>query len=313
MIKTQFYTKINTKNGFRGAQLKTWDYFNFINSHPKFEAKIKFHQSSEWSDDVTWEKKQVLRGGELFERPDLLVLKGGQDWLLFKKQFNYSDIPIISPIVNYRVLNEDHPSNQLLELAAVRVCPNSDLKNKLIHYPKTKGQVVCIPHGVNLPSKLIPINHKNIDLLIIALKNKKLGRQVFDYYKTFGKNVVFIDNYISHQEFMHKISVSKVSLHLPQPAETFYIPGLESLSMGVITIMPDCLGNIDYVKKIEGGFLCGYNFDEIINKTNWILNLPLDQLDVFSQQAFLQSKAFSIEKERLQWHELLEQVFNLQK
>jgi|GEM_PF-4308463 len=311
MIKVQFYTKINTKNGFRGAQLKTWDYFNFINSHPKFEARIKFHESSEWSDDVTWDKELVLSGGELFEQPDLLVLKGGQDWLLFQKYINYTNIPVISPIVNYRVLNESHLSNQLLKNTAVRVCPNPDLMNKLILCPQVDSPVVCIPHGVKSPSKITPLKDRNIDILIVAIKNKELGKKIFNHYKSYLKNVMLIDKFTGHQEFISKMADSKVALHLPQTVESFYIPGLESLSMGTMTIMPDCLGNRDYTNRIAGGYLAHYGYDELIQKTDVVLSMPQELLCNYSEQAHKDSKSFSIDTERQHWYDLIEQEFNL--
>jgi glycosyltransferase involved in cell wall biosynthesis len=310
MKKVQFFTKINTRNGFRGAQVKTWDYYQFIHSHPHFECRIQFHPQSQWSKEVYWPQKDVLNEGECFDSPDILLLKGGNDWLLYEKLFGKTALPVVSPIVNYRVLNPSHPSHELLKRTAVRVCPNPDLAEKIRALPAVNGPVFCIPHGVDLTDIEPPlIQDRDVDLLIIAVKNKSMGEDVYNYYA--GQNslkVQLLDRFIPHNEFVKLMSQSKVCLHLPQIKESFYLPGLESLALGCLTVMPKCMGNEFYCKSIEGSFLCDYNKDDLIQTTSHVLQLSNKTKTELSEAMIPKASAHSLQKEKQQWHEVLNQL-----
>lgn len=310
MKKIQFFTKINIRNGFRGAQVKTWDYFWIINSHPGFKCKIQFHPESKWSDEVFWPEQKVLSEGESFESPDILLLKGGKDWLLYEKQFGKISIPVISPIVNYRVVNPMHPSHELLKKPAVRICPNPDLAKKLRKIPYVNGPVFSIPHGVCLDSFKPPsIDHRELDLVIVAIKNKSLGKDIYRFFKSKTQfKIKLLDSILDHNNFIQTLSQSKVCLHLPQIFESFYLPGLESMALGSLTVMPKCLGNEFYSKNVGGVFLCDYKKEDLINITLKVINLSLENKSTLSFHATHQAKIYSLEKEKSQWHRLLDQI-----
>ncbi|VAW49254.1 hypothetical protein MNBD_GAMMA03-10 [hydrothermal vent metagenome] len=311
MKSVQFYTQIKTKNGFRGAQVKTRDYFDFINAHPNYKASICFHPNSLWSQDVLWSKENVGKLGKMLENPDIYLLKGGNDWLVFDKLNKRNKvIPVISPIVNYRILDSTHKSNALLKNRAIRVCPNPDLANRVKNNINTKGPVYCIPHGVNVSNvKLIDYQLRNIDLTIIAIKNPLLGMQVYHYFnKYFEIKIKLIDKYTSHDEFLKNLSNSKIALHLPKNKETYYLPGLESMGLGAITIMPNCLGNIYYSINKVNAFICKYQIRDVFKTVIDVLALDLYSMKKISKLGIEQSKSFSLEEEMKLWHKLLDNM-----
>jgi hypothetical protein len=309
MKTIQLYTQIKIKNGFRGAQKKTKDYFDFINSHKEFRANIAFQKCSEWSRDVEWDKEKVLNNTTLNINSDFFLLKSGNDWLKFNKNFpSITNPAIISPVLNYRILNEKHPSNILLNKNAIRVCPNPDLTEKI--KKTTTGNVYTIPHGVNTQGfNLKRIEHRVIDILIVAIKNQDEGKELYSYLKTTtNKNIQIVYSFINHDKFLTMLADSKVTIHLPQKKESFYLPGLEGMQLGSVTIMPDCLGNTYYSINNKTAFICGYDYPQIYNKIKQVLNLDIVTLQEVSTRSTRLANRYSLEYEQELWHKLLDNL-----
>lgn len=311
MKNVQFYTKINIRNGFRGAQIKTWDYFNHVNSHPDFCAHIKFSEDSEWDENVYWRQQQIRAKNKLIESPYLYVLKGGRDWILFDKYyFRKKETPIISPIVNYRVLDENHISNKLLLKKAIRVCPSPDLTHKLENCKKTNGPVICIPNAVRNDTKIIEYQDKKNDILILGLKNPQLGLKIYTDLQVKYKylSISLLNSFINQREFLKLLNQAKVVIHLPKFTEAHYMPGLESMSLGCVTIMPNCQGNKFYLISNYSGFICNYNYESIYSEISKVLYLPIEEKLLISKRAIKESGKYSLNTEKEKWHELLENI-----
>lgn len=308
MKTIQFYTKIGTRNGFRGAQIKTWDYFNHINSHHAYKSNIAFHPDSQWNKFVYW-KQNDLKNHIPIHNPYAYLLKGGNDWIEFIKRFSIdSGKPIISPIVNFRVLNKDHPSNTLLKKKAIRVCPSPELAKQLSEDEDTNGPVLCIPNGINRTGSYgNSYENRHWDLLIVAIKNKNLGLRIYEKFRGDLK-VKLLNEFICHSEFRELMANSKLTLHLPKTMEAHYLPGLESMSLGSVTIMPDCVGNVFYCESNKSGFICEYSEESITYTINKVLNLQESEILKIIIDAHHKANDFCLDNERENWHKLLDNI-----
>lgn len=311
MINVQMFTRISLKNGFRGAQMKTWDFFHHIKAHPEFNPIMEFHPDSEWSPVVPWPEQAVLGPQTHLEEPDWYCLKGGNDWKLFEQSHQLkANATVISPIVNYRVLDERHHSNQLLGRPAVRVCPSPDLASAVRSHPLTRGLVYAIPNGIDIHlDRAVPFNEKTTDLLIVAYKRPQSGKIIRDQLSASGVvRVKMLEKPVAHAAFLDLLADARVILHLPQDTEANYIPGLEGMLQGGVSIMPDCRGNRFYVNDGENGFIGTYDLEWLVKQVKAVLSRPDEALNKISMQAREQARQFSLEHERAQWHQMLDEI-----
>ncbi|WP_154222860.1 glycosyltransferase [Marinicella rhabdoformis] len=309
MKSIQLFTKISLKNGFRGAQQKTWDFYNHIKSHKNYLPLMTFHPDSEWSKVVPWDKHHVLTGHQIQHKPEFYLLKGGNDWRLFEKLFGIpKDAKIICPIVNFRVLNQAHYSFDLLKRKALRVVPNPELKKQIEQLEGVKGKVVFIPNGVDKTEYLgVDFQSKKVDILIVSIKNNALGINLLkEINKTNKLNIDVINKPVARNTYISKISNAKVVIHLPQEVEAHYLPGLESMLQGAVTIMPDCIGNRFYVSHELDGFICEYNLSSIYQTLLNVLNLTPSEKSLISKNSHKKAAFYSLKNERAQWHLLLD-------
>ncbi len=309
MKTVQMFTKINLKNGFRGAQVKTWDFFQHIKSHPGFEPHIAFHPESQWSSDVPWSEQQVKGEQVLLKNPDYYLFKGGNDWRLFLANHVMSEAAqVISPIVNFRVLNPDHYSNDLLKKPAIRVCPSPALTRGLLDAGMVNGPVHFIANGIDTnQSKNVRFEDKKVDLLIVAFKNPAFGEKLAASIKT-TKCIKVLSQLMPHAAFIDAMAEAKIIIHCPQKVEAHYLPGLEGMLQGALTIVPDCRGNTFYMKDGEDAFVCQYESDAMLQLFNQVYNLPPERQSLISKQAINTAKSYSLENEKKGWRELLDQL-----
>lgn len=309
MQTVQMFTKISLKNGFRGAQVKTWDFFQHIKSHADFDPHIAFHPDSQWSVAVPWSEQQVVGEQVLLNNPDYYLLKGGNDWRLFLEQHTMSqEAQVISPIVNFRVVNFGHYSSELLKLPAIRVCPSPALTNRLLESGMVNGPVHFIANGIDTELfRGIKYEDKTTDLLIVAFKNPEFGKQLAAGISG-PKHIKVLSKVLPQATFIDEMAQAKIIIHCPQKVEAHYLPGLEGMLQGAVTIIPDCLGNTFYIKHGEDAFVCDYDLDSIIHVFNHVYHLSPGQKFLISSRAQEKSKQYSLEQEKQDWHELLNQL-----
>ncbi len=309
MKTVQMFTKINLQNGFRGAQVKTWDFYQHLLSHTKFKPHITFHPDSQWTDYIPWSKQQVKGEQYLLEDPDYYLLKGGNDWKLFSENYSLSDrAHIICPIVNYRVLNKNHYSYELLKKPAIRICPSPALTNDLKSAGMVNGPIYFIANGIDTKkAKNIAWENKQIELLIIANKNPEVGEKLATQIKN-PKQIKLLTNLLPFDNFINEMAQAKFIIHCPQTIEAHYMPGLEGMLQGAINIMPNCVGNTFYVEDKEDAFLCRYQLEDIISTFERVYSLPPEKHYNITNKAIDKARRYSLSNEKIQWHHLLNQL-----
>ncbi len=264
--------------GLTGGHLKVWDYFNHVLASRDYSPYIYLSPQSKRDHTNPWlvYPERILTQVE--RSPDALFL-AGLDWQGMSDLFiTWPEIPVLNLIQGFRHIDPHHPCSGFLQYPAIRICVSEALKQVV----KGKGPVVLIPNGLDLQQFTASAN-RDIDLLIVAYKQPRLGVALGDRLKSYGR-VQVLDQVISRPEFLNYLHRSVATVFLPLPQEGFYLPALEGMAAGTLVICPDCLGNRSFCLD---GITCitpAYNLEAICKAVIQIPQLPLGQILAAAKQ-----------------------------
>lgn len=234
--------------GLTGGHLKVWDYFNHILDSPDYLPQIYFSPESAIDANNPWFNidKQLILSQPLSD-PHIIFMDG-MDWeFLSASQRHNSPIPIINLIQHIRHAYPDNPRYQFLNHKAIRICVSPEVGTYLAESRRVNGPLFIIPNGLDTSSfpQPRPDPQRDIEILISALKQPELGEQLQQRLAAMGYGVQLLTSLIPRRDYLQYLNRAKITILLPnrQEGEGFYLPALEAMAMGTLTICPDCIGN----------------------------------------------------------------------
>lgn len=319
MKKVLFYQHFGKKGVVRGAHHKTFDFFHHIKSFTDFEPHIFFDDDSEWDACIPWFHlyKTMPTLNDLNFEPDILFLNSGKDWIKYSQNRKIEpEVPIVSPVNNFRATKPGHPSFDFLGRKAIRLCPSPELYKAVNNHPNTVGETIYMPNGVGVSEEAsTQKNNKIIDVLIVGNKNTDLANQLFNEIQNLNLNieVEVINSWISKDEFQIKLAQSKISVHLPKQVEEHYIPGIEAMMLNSFVIIPDCIGNRSYSLDQETCVISPYDLHGFKTALNQVLSLSDDEFNRIVQHAEESTHQYSMAIERVSLYKALKLAVRLWK
>lgn len=301
MKKVLFYQHFGRKGVVRGAHHKTFDFFHHIKTFPDFEPYIFFDDDSVWDADIPWFHlyKTMPTLKDLDFEPDILFLNSGKDWIRYNQKRTINpEIPIISPVNNFRATKPGHKSFDFLGRKAIRLCPSPEIYDAVKNHPNTVGETIYMPNGVGISDEALTLkNNKTIDVLIVGNKNPDMANQFLSEIKNLNLNIEVINGWISKKEFQMKLAQSKISIHLPKQVEEHYIPGIEAMMLNSFVIIPDCIGNRSYSQDRGTCIITPYDLVGFKTALNHVLTISDNEFKGIVQFAKESTHQYSMEIE----------------
>lgn len=297
-----FYQHFGKKGVVRGAHHKTFDFFQHIKSFTDYNPLIFFDEDSIWDENLPWfncfDRMPTLK--DLKVKPDILFLNSGKDWIKYSEHKTIPDnMPIVSPVNNFRAVNPGHKSYEFLSRKAIRLCPSQELFDATFNHPDTNGKTIYLPNGVGIFEEAQNLkNNKVYDILIVGNKNPIMARQLFSAIKHLNAKIEVIDSWISKKEFQIKLAQSHLSVHLPKKVEEHYIPGVEAMMLESLVIIPDCVGNRSYSKHMETCYVSAYNVESMADSIYSMYDISENLIKQILNNAKNESKLFTLDNER---------------
>ncbi len=308
--KVLFYQHFGKRGVVRGAHHKTFDFFHHIKSFPGYEPHIFFDKTSLWNTDIPWfhlfESMPTL--DDLDFEPDILFLNSGKDWIKYTEHRAIpKNMPIVSPVNNFRAVKPGHKSFDFLPTKAIRLCPSQELYEATVSHPSTNGETIYLPNGVGINSEALKLQaDKKFDLLIVGNKNPALANEIFAKVKHFDLHTEVINGWISKEDFQNKLALSRISMHLPKVVEEHYIPGVEAMMLDSLVIIPDCVGNRSYAKHLETCFVTEYSLVGMLHALQQVLEMDEAKKAQLCINATQASEIFQIQHEHKTLLEILD-------
>lgn len=301
---------------FRGSHLKIWHYFNHLKNSSNYEPKIYLSERSLIDETNPWRNTPRLTSWKPAEA-DVLFLGGG-DWKVvikndafIKKQKN---LPVINFIQGLNVLKPENIDSLYLNERAIRICVSKEIESVLNSINYINGPVFTIPNCLDysdLPEPL-DLRYKDIDLLIVAIKQPILGEKLKNEYLSLSnKKTYLLSKYIPRFNFLNLVNRAKTTLYLPMELEGFYLAALEGMYLHTLVICPDCVGNRSFCIDGETCFLPLYNITAITEATSQALSISNQQRQDFIERAKFKVVTHSIQHESMQFLSIMNRIDEL--
>ncbi len=307
-----------------GGHLKVWHYYNHFKQIPGYNPVIYFTRDSVFNSINPWINEKIFFLDELNSTNldfDLIFLDG-LDWELVPRSL-LDKLPVINLIQHVQHAFKDNKRFKYLKQRAVRICVGTEVEKAIKSTGIVNGPIFTIPNGIDIEYlKRIkkPIKKRDIDLLIIGMKNwsmskkfyyiiKSLKKFISFYSSTFKlKNIVLLNLFIRREELLKYMARSQITVYFPQKYEGFYLPALEGLILGTIVICPDCIGNREFCVDKVNCFMPRYRLTDITISLMKLLKLNPTQLETIKQNAISIAKKHSLEMEKEKLKEILFQI-----
>jgi len=296
--------------GFQGGHLKTWNYFQYLRELDGFSPHIFFTEKSVWENNP-WKGECNIEVKWDPSSADILFL-AGLDWSAIKESEQKKNQPVINLIQSVRHADPNDVRYAFLSKKAIRICVSSEVATALQDTNRVNGPIFTIPNGVDVASfstdlaNLKPLG--NCDVLISGMKNKQLAQKLEQSLKKRGYQVYCLMENIARENYLRMLASAKVSLLLPCHKEGFYLPALESMALGALTICPDCVGNRQFCVDGNTCFVPEYDFDSLYKSTIVALSLNSDKYHLIRKEAKIMASHYSLKKEQDRFYQIMQKI-----
>lgn len=299
---------------FRGGHLKVFHYFEHVRSSPSHQARIRFSPDSVWGEGNPWRgvREAVIGPGESVPA-DVLFL-AGMDWRwLAPEQRASSSLPIINLVQGFGAARGKGPQREFIAHPAIRICVSAEIQDALESTGSVAGPIFTIPIAIDLESlpAARPAGERDIDCVVLALKNRPLGRGIAEDLLAAGYRVLLVDHLIPRDDLLAAMARARVAVHLPGSFEGAYLPALESMALGAAVVCPDCVGNRSFCRDGDTCLVPDRSRRAIVRAALELLTAPADTLEPMLASAHRQAMARSLQAERNRFLEIVERVDDL--
>ena len=302
-------------HGFTGGHLKVWHYFNHVRHSIHHQPLIAFSADTVWNDTNPWFpiRDQALATWNA-EQADIFFL-AGMDWsVLSEAQRRSPPKPIINLIQHVRHADPREPLFRFLSHRAVRICVSEPVAEALRAAKQINGPLFTIPNGMDsdeLPRQLKPWETRDLDILIVGIKQPALATEILGHFKTFDQRVEALTHSIPRPAFLELLSNARIALFLPHATEGFYLPALEGFALETLVICPDCIGNRTFCLPGKNCLQPLYTIESLLDAIQQALHMTTLERLAILDAARRMAQQHSLLQERRSFLELLEQIETL--
>lgn len=293
-------------HAYYGGHGKVWDYFQHAEAHPGWQACVYLTPEST-AEGNPWLIDQSVRTTETWSPTTFDALfMAGQDWLAWPPADGGDAIPVINLIQHVRHANPDSPLRQHLVRRAIRICVSTAVAEAIQDTSLPRGPVLVIPAAVNLPTLSQAPERQGI--VIGATKHPQLGYELAESLSNSGYAVRLLDTHLPRTTYLEALASAKVAILLPHEKEGFYLPALEAMALGCAVVVPDCLGNREYIRAGVNALVPSHYTLDAINAC--VLNLCENAMlsSTLTHAALETAAQFNLGRERAAFHRLLDEL-----
>ncbi len=299
---------------FQGGHLKVFHYFEHVRSSPSHQARIRFSPDSVWDDSNPWRgvREAVVAPGEPVPA-DMLFL-AGMDWLwLEPEQRAASSLPIVNLVQGFSAARGKNPRREFVAHPAIRICVSPEIQDALESTGSVAGPIFTIPIGVDLESLPAPRppEERDIDCVVLAVKDRPLGRGIADDLRAAGHRVLLVENAMPREELLAAWARARVAVDLPGSIEGAYLPALEGMALGAAVVCPDCVGNRSFCRDGDTCLVPPRTRRALAQAALELLSASAEELAPMLTAARNEAMARSLQAERERFLEIVERVDEL--
>lgn len=282
---------------YSGGHGKVWDYFRHTAAAPGWEPRVYLAERST-SEQNPWRTHSASQVAEWDPQASDALFLGGMDWEAYPADDPRR--PVINLVQHVRHGDPKDPRHRFLSRAAVRICVSHEVA-EAVRPRDPNGPVLVIEAGIELPEPKAGAPRSGI--FIDAIKQPALGRALAARLREDGRTVHLNDSRIARHDYLARLASAEVAVVLPRATEGFYLPGLEAMALGCVTVVPDCVGNRGYLQPGRNALVPELQLEALAR--------AVDQLDdgdlrsALTREGIATAQRFSLVRERASYHRVL--------
>ena len=316
-----------------GGHLKHAHYFGHVARLPGFTPRITY-TGEPATAALARERSQLWPPGEAGAaarwtpgRDDVLFL-AGVDWRYLAAQ-GLDALP--NPRVNLiQGVRHAHDTELYGYLAhrAVRVCVSKEVADAIKSTGQVNGPVFAIPNAVDVrfqgptrrglgwrsglkPWALARRHLQPPTTTIIGYKRPDLAQALSHRLNRAGVRHRLLLSFLPRHQFLATLVASSVAVCLPLSEEGFYLPALEAMATGCVTITLDCIGNRGFCHHQDNCLIAEPTAESLTTAVQEALNQSPGRRKAMLRQAKLAAERHSLAAERTQFHDLLKNIHQI--
>lgn len=293
---------------FGGGHLKHAHYMAHAHAKPGFAAAVAFSGTPP-GEALARERARLWPGRRAAWEPvpgDVLFL-AGTDWRYLHAR-GLADLP--NPRVNLlQDVRHAVPGTELfgwLAHRAVRVCVSAEVADAVAATGRANGPVLAIPAGIDpAPRADGAAAARRVAVLVLAYKAPALGRALSAELAARGVAHRTLYRFVDRPVFRALLADAEVAVALPRSTEGFYLPALEAMAAGCLTVTVAGIGNRGFCDD-GANCLLGGDAGSLADAVVRARNLPAPERARLHATAAATVAAHSLAAERTRFHAVLD-------
>ncbi|MDQ3040078.1 MAG: glycosyltransferase [Pseudomonadota bacterium] len=290
---------------YTGGHGKVWDYFSHARVHPEWSPAIYLTPGS--VDQYNpWRVHPVPVEREWRPESASVLFLAGLDWSAHS--VDEAGKPVINLIQHVRHADPADSLHRHLSRRAIRICVSQAVADAICSTGLVNGPVRVIPAAIDLLGlpEPAPMRH---GIFIGAIKQPELGRALAARLREQGRDVKLVDAWVPREHYLALMARSRVAVVLPLPSEGFFLPGLEAMALGCATVVPDCIGNREYLRPAVNALAPPARLDALVDAISQLDDARYTEVLISAGK--MTAATFGLETERARFHAVLDQVDRL--
>ena len=293
---------------YTGGHQKVFDYFNHIDQHPSFEARIAFSERTVWDESNPWYPDYQSRQVPFEPLKYCLLFMAGRDWLILDEGVEAARL-VINLIQHVRHADPSHLLYRFLNRRAIRIAVSPEVAQAIRETGRVNGPVITIDNGHGMPDVL---RKKEYDFYVLGNKNPGLAQELAKDLTEHAFRVVCSVQAIPRDRVMENMARSEISVVLPNPkeAEGFFLPALEAMKYSNLAIVPDCVGNRSFCFHEQNCLMPEYDRQSLLQacRAGYALLQDPDLKNVIKEHSRTTVARHTLEREREAFYRVLDHL-----
>ena len=307
-----------------GGHVKHAHYFDHVQRAQGFAPKLTLaggtlSESLERERQELWPVPTAALAARWAPAPCDLLFLAGTDWRYLEEAgLDHLTNPRVNLIQHVRHAHVGSELYGYLRLRAIRVCVSAEVADAIVATGRTNGPVLTIANGTDAVSDVVkqpnggrPEQNGQPTILLVGYKRPALAAALSERLNEAGAAHQALTDFLPRPAFLDLLAHSDVAICLPHDQEGFYLPALEAMAFGCVTITLDCIGNRSFCRHGRNCLVAADDVDALEQATHAALHMRDDERQRLLTEARQTVAAHSLKAERSRFQAVLRDIDRL--
>ena len=303
-----------------GGQVKHADYFEHVRRMPGFVPRLTLG-GAQLDARLERERQELwpvapsgLAAQWTPEANDLLFL-AGVDWRYLRSSgLEHLGNPRVNLIQHVRHAHAGSELYGYLSQRAIRICVSEEVADAIRGTGRTNGPIIAIPNGIDIAPRSMQRAHPSMTppaVVVVGYKRPDLASALCKALDQARIPYVALASFLPRCAFLRLLAATDVAVCLPHREEGFYLPALEAMASGCITVTLDCVGNRGFCHDRHNCLIAQPTAQPICATVQEAVKIPPAAREAMFRHASETVRRHSLAAERMRFHALLEDIDNI--